>query len=287
MNLNFANTSRLYNPIAKVNTMNTKKHLLTLLIGSLLSASVATDALAYNAQGYDRKGFDSQGYNQKGFDKNGYNSKQEDSQGRKKPDYDSDVRLNTCDKPTDSGCRGVGDSKNNKSKQKIVVCHVPKGNPGNRHTIHISMSAWPAHRDNHGGDFLGSCNTEIKKTTSVVVNPTTNQKISVTTNNLPSISPEPVHTISGCKGETRTALINKIQSYYEPIIVNDDALDDAAVAAAVSQCLNNGDSSDSGRNKKDDSKEQKAKVHSKEDSNKAKDDSQKGKEIHKKDSGHH
>jgi hypothetical protein len=259
--------------------MNTKKHLLTLLIGGLLSASVATDALAYNAQGYDRKGFDSQGYNQKGFDRNGYDKSGHDSQGHSK--------TTTYTHSADSDLRGHGSSATDKSKQKIVVCHVPKGNPSNKHTIHISMSAWPAHRDHHGGDFLGSCNTEIKKTTSVVVDPATNQKISVTTNNLPSISPEPVHTISGCKGDARAALINKIQSYYEPVIVNDDALDDATVAAAVSQCLNNGDSSDSGRGGHSDSHDQKTKVHAKEDSNKVKDDSQKSKEIHKKDSGHH
>jgi hypothetical protein len=39
---------------------------------------------------------------------------------------------------------------------KVVICHIPPGNPENAHTIEISWSAWPAHRDNHG-DTLGPC----------------------------------------------------------------------------------------------------------------------------------
>lgn len=39
---------------------------------------------------------------------------------------------------------------------KIVVCHVPPGNPENRHTIRIGEPAWNAHHSNHN-DFLGTC----------------------------------------------------------------------------------------------------------------------------------
>jgi len=38
----------------------------------------------------------------------------------------------------------------------LTICHIPGGNPANRHTITITESAWPAHRDNHG-DSLGPC----------------------------------------------------------------------------------------------------------------------------------
>ena len=40
-------------------------------------------------------------------------------------------------------------------KDKVLVCHVPPGNPGNRHEIFISSSAVPAHLAH--GDDLGAC----------------------------------------------------------------------------------------------------------------------------------
>jgi len=39
---------------------------------------------------------------------------------------------------------------------KVTICHIPPGNPANSHSITISESAWPAHRDNHG-DYMGVC----------------------------------------------------------------------------------------------------------------------------------
>ena len=40
---------------------------------------------------------------------------------------------------------------------KIIICHIPPGNPENRHTIEVSASAVKAHLAH--GDFLGSCET--------------------------------------------------------------------------------------------------------------------------------
>ncbi len=40
---------------------------------------------------------------------------------------------------------------------KVTICHIPKGNPGNAHTITVSVHALPAHVPRHGGDFLGAC----------------------------------------------------------------------------------------------------------------------------------
>lgn len=40
---------------------------------------------------------------------------------------------------------------------KIVICHVPAGNPGNQRTIGISINALPAHLAEHPNDFIGSC----------------------------------------------------------------------------------------------------------------------------------
>ena len=43
----------------------------------------------------------------------------------------------------------------NSNNQKVEVCHVPPGNPGNAHTICINASAVPAHLAN--GSILGAC----------------------------------------------------------------------------------------------------------------------------------
>jgi hypothetical protein len=41
--------------------------------------------------------------------------------------------------------------------QKVVLCHVPPGNPSNKQTLCIAPSAVPAHLANHPGDCLGPC----------------------------------------------------------------------------------------------------------------------------------
>ena len=41
---------------------------------------------------------------------------------------------------------------------KIIICHIPPGNPENRHTIQVSESAVGAHLAH--GDLLGSCETQ-------------------------------------------------------------------------------------------------------------------------------
>jgi hypothetical protein len=40
--------------------------------------------------------------------------------------------------------------------KKVTICHIPPGNPANRHTITIGAPAVPAHIRNHG-DTLGPC----------------------------------------------------------------------------------------------------------------------------------
>jgi hypothetical protein len=44
---------------------------------------------------------------------------------------------------------------NNKCNQKVLICHIPPGNPENRHTICISINALPAHLAH--GDYIGPC----------------------------------------------------------------------------------------------------------------------------------
>ena len=43
------------------------------------------------------------------------------------------------------------------NNNKVLLCHVPPGNPGNAHTICISPSALPAHLAQHPGDHCGPC----------------------------------------------------------------------------------------------------------------------------------
>jgi hypothetical protein len=38
---------------------------------------------------------------------------------------------------------------------QLTICHIPPGNPANRHTITVGASAWPAHQAH--GDTLGPC----------------------------------------------------------------------------------------------------------------------------------
>lgn len=43
--------------------------------------------------------------------------------------------------------------------KKVLVCHVPPGNPANAHTICVGKPAAEPHQTNHG-DALGACETE-------------------------------------------------------------------------------------------------------------------------------
>ena len=50
---------------------------------------------------------------------------------------------------------GVG-SKTNAHGYKVLLCHVPPGNPDNAHTIEIDIHAVQTHLDHHG-DYFGPC----------------------------------------------------------------------------------------------------------------------------------
>ena len=41
-------------------------------------------------------------------------------------------------------------------QDKVTICHIPPGNPGNAHTIVVGAPAVPAHLELHG-DTLGEC----------------------------------------------------------------------------------------------------------------------------------
>jgi hypothetical protein len=46
-------------------------------------------------------------------------------------------------------------TKNDDNGGKIVICHIPPGNPANAHDIEISTHALQAHLDH--GDTIGGC----------------------------------------------------------------------------------------------------------------------------------
>jgi hypothetical protein len=161
-------------------------------------------------------------------------------------DDDDDHHRESTTNDSDSDYRGTS-----RETKNITICHIPPGNPANKHTIHIGYSAWPAHRDNHGGDYLGSC---TKATPTGTTDPTTTTTDGTTTGGTTttttSSTVDQVHIINGCTGEARATLINLVQTYFDPVVVNDDALKDdhgsVDIVTALSQCLDAGDSSDSG-----------------------------------------
>jgi len=41
------------------------------------------------------------------------------------------------------------------NEEKVTICHIPPGNPDNRHMITVGESAVPAHVSH--GDYVGTC----------------------------------------------------------------------------------------------------------------------------------
>ncbi|MCK4744753.1 fibronectin type III domain-containing protein [Candidatus Parcubacteria bacterium] len=67
--------------------------------------------------------------------------------------------------------------------KKVIICHIPKGNPANAHTITISVSALKAHLKN--GDYIGHCEgnngDEEPDTTAPVISGISTTDISTST----------------------------------------------------------------------------------------------------------
>lgn len=65
---------------------------------------------------------------------------------------------------TDEVVVEVMDVRCGKKNNKVLVCHVPPGNPGNAHTICVSYNAVAAHLAH--GDYLGECTNSTSKPTT-------------------------------------------------------------------------------------------------------------------------
>jgi len=75
-------------------------------------------------------------------------------------DHDDDNNVNDDDNNVNDDDNNVNDDDNNLSchengHNKVAVCHIPKGNKQNKHTICISAKAAKVHVDN--GDYYGEC----------------------------------------------------------------------------------------------------------------------------------
>lgn len=67
---------------------------------------------------------------------------------------------------------------------KVVICHVPPGNPENAHEIEVDEEGWNGH-DNHPGDYEGLCRPSVQSTTTAAPTtsaaPTTTAQVTTTT----------------------------------------------------------------------------------------------------------
>lgn len=76
-----------------------------------------------------------------------------------------------CVKDIRVGGKGNGNNGkgNGNNADKVIICHLPPGNPNNPQTLSIGASAVPSHLENHYGDALGecgkSCDNEMKSFT--------------------------------------------------------------------------------------------------------------------------
>ena len=70
---------------------------------------------------------------------------------------DSAVQSHLNTQPGDSlgPCPEDGGPPDDQYAEKVLICHIPPGNPGNEHTISVSVNAVPAHLAH--GDHLGPC----------------------------------------------------------------------------------------------------------------------------------
>jgi hypothetical protein len=75
-------------------------------------------------------------------------------QGEIDNDYEGDIDENY-------GCSNGND-------KKVLVCHIPPGNPENAHNICISKNALQTHVDHHE-DYLGECRSEDEVPEAVTI----------------------------------------------------------------------------------------------------------------------
>lgn len=81
-----------------------------------------------------------------------------------KCDDDCTCEDNEC--PEDEGSKAC--TPEQEAGHKVTICHIPPGNPDNRHTICIDEHALSAHQTHHG-DTFGACEDECSPATGLTV----------------------------------------------------------------------------------------------------------------------
>lgn len=124
---------------------------------------------------------------------------------------------NTSDKHHEEDCSDTckaekGETEQVKEKENITICHK---SDSDQKTIRVSFSTWVGHKLHD--DYLGSCHKEKIEEEFIV--------------------------IKGCKGEYRKILLTMAHSYFDPIIIRNEAYDDERMVLALSECLDHGDDS--------------------------------------------
>ena len=138
-----------------------------IMLGIFSSAANVSAAPGGNGNGDNKenKGKSSEAKDNKGKssenkDKNVNSS--DDNKGKGKSSENKDKNVNSSD--DNKGKGKSSEAKENKGKSrnsnqghsnKVTICHIPPGNPENRHTISVGFSALPAHFRH--GDTEGPC----------------------------------------------------------------------------------------------------------------------------------
>jgi hypothetical protein len=78
-----------------------------------------------------------------------------DDKGKAKDKKDKKDKVERSDQDADRRDGRDHDDDDRDGNGRITICHIPPGNPGARHTITVSESAWDAHRKH--GDRRGAC----------------------------------------------------------------------------------------------------------------------------------
>ena len=104
-----------------------------------------------------------------------------------------------------NGHGGGNDNDDNGGVDHVVICHVPPGNPDNKHTITVGKRAVAAHRKNHG-DALGPCEATTSTTTSTTTPTTTTSTTTPTTSTTSTTSTTTTSTTTSTTSTTSTTL---------------------------------------------------------------------------------
>ena len=104
--------------------------------------------------------------------------------------------LGECDEVQEFRDTTVQTSSSSPTEDKVTICHIPPGNPGNAHTITIGSSAVPAHQA-HGDYVDGPCESaDLDLPDKKSNNEDQSKESKVTICHIPPGNPGNAHTIS-------------------------------------------------------------------------------------------